>query len=101
MCAEDNPIATHPWFRVMAIALCPNSLVSLNGQPIGVAEREKAKAIGTNPLPATSAGELGSPLPHLHQDWAHPGHIRTGTECKKAQAISARAQAPCLALLEG
>ena len=28
---------------------------------------------------ATSAPGLGSPLPHLHRDWAHPGHICTGT----------------------
>ena len=29
--------------------------------------------------PATSASGLGSPLPHLHRDWAHPCHICTGT----------------------
>ena len=29
--------------------------------------------------PPTSAPGLGSPLPHLHRDWAHPSHICTGT----------------------
>jgi hypothetical protein len=29
--------------------------------------------------PATSALGLGSPLPHLHWDWARPCHICTGT----------------------
>ena len=28
---------------------------------------------------ATSAPELGPPLPHLSRDWAHPCHIRTRT----------------------
>jgi hypothetical protein len=27
---------------------------------------------GTGPTPATSAGGLGSPLPHMHRDWARP-----------------------------
>ena len=27
----------------------------------------------------TSAPRLGAPLPHLHQDWAHPCHICIGT----------------------
>jgi hypothetical protein len=36
--------------------------------------------IGTRLTSATSAPGLGSPLPHLHRDWAHPCHIRTGTD---------------------
>ena len=32
---------------------------------------------GTWPTPATSAPGLGSPLPHLHRDWALPCHICT------------------------
>jgi hypothetical protein len=36
-------------------------------------------ASGTGLAAATSAPGLGSPLPHLHQDWAHPCHIRAGT----------------------
>jgi hypothetical protein len=38
--------------------------------------------------PATSAPGLGSPLPHLCRDWAHPCHICTG---------SARARSACAA----
>ena len=34
---------------------------------------------GTGLTPATSAPGLGSPLPRLHRDWAHPAHIGTGT----------------------
>ena len=34
---------------------------------------------GTGLTPATSASGLGSPLPRLHRDWAHPAHIGTGT----------------------
>jgi hypothetical protein len=34
---------------------------------------------GTRLGPATSALGLGSPLPHLRWDWAHPHHIDTGT----------------------
>jgi hypothetical protein len=46
-----------------------------------------ARRTGCNPYyicsatgltPATSAPRLGSPLPHLHRDWAHPCHICTG-----------------------
>jgi hypothetical protein len=33
----------------------------------------------TGLAPATSAPGLGSPLPHLRRDWAHPSHIRAGT----------------------
>ena len=34
----------------------------------------------TRLAPATSAPGLGSPRPHLRRDWAHPAHIRTGTQ---------------------
>ena len=34
---------------------------------------------GTGLTPATSASGPGSPLPHLHRDWANPCHICTGT----------------------
>jgi hypothetical protein len=36
---------------------------------------------GRRPVPpvATSSPGLGSLLPHLHRDWAHPTHICTGT----------------------
>jgi hypothetical protein len=34
---------------------------------------------GTGLAPPTSAPGLGSPLPHLHQDWARPSHICTRT----------------------
>ncbi len=34
---------------------------------------------GTGFTPATSPRGLGSPLPHLHRDWAHPCHICTRT----------------------
>jgi hypothetical protein len=34
---------------------------------------------GTGLAPATSAPGLGSPLPHLHRDWARPCNICTGT----------------------
>jgi hypothetical protein len=33
----------------------------------------------TGLTPSTSAPGLGSPLPHLHWDWAHPCHICPGT----------------------
>ena len=37
-------------------------------------------AMGLNGLtPAISAPGLGSPLPHLRRDWAHPCHICAGT----------------------
>ncbi len=44
--------------------------------PAGLA-REARVLIGRTP--ATSAPVLGSPLPHLRRDWAHPCHICTGT----------------------
>ena len=34
---------------------------------------------GTGLAPTTSAPELGTPRPHLRQDWAHPFHICAGT----------------------
>jgi hypothetical protein len=42
-------------------------------------EATSAHGAGTGLTPATSALELGSPLPHLHWEWAHPCHICTGT----------------------
>ena len=35
--------------------------------------------IRTGLTPATSASGLGSSRPHLHREWAHSGHICTGT----------------------
>jgi hypothetical protein len=35
---------------------------------------------GSGLNPTTSTPGVGSPLPHLHRDWAHPCHICTGTE---------------------
>jgi hypothetical protein len=46
---------------------------------------------GTGPTPATSTPGLGSPLTHLHRDWAHPSHICTGTW------LTPHASAPCRA----
>ena len=37
------------------------------------------RSTGTGLAPATSAPGLGSPLPHLHRNWARPCHICTGT----------------------
>ncbi len=34
---------------------------------------------GNGLTPVTSVPELGSPLPHLRRDWAHPCHICAGT----------------------
>ena len=41
---------------------------------------------GTGLSPATSAPGLGSPPPHLHQDWARPCHLctRTGRPRKRS-----------------
>ncbi len=33
---------------------------------------------------ATSGPGLGSPLPHLHRDWACPSHVCTGTRLTRA-----------------
>jgi hypothetical protein len=49
---------------------------------------------GTGLTPATSAPGLGSPLPHLHRDWAHPCHISTGT--RPIPATSALGLGPSL-----
>ncbi len=38
--------------------------------------------------PPTSAPGLGSPHPHLHRDWARPGHIRTGTGRVQAAPVA-------------
>jgi hypothetical protein len=47
-----------------------------------------SRGLGSDRLaPATSAPGLGPPLPHLHRDWARPGHIYTGT--RPAPATSA------------
>ena len=46
-------------------------------------EFEKGRAwvrAGTGLTPPTSAPGLGSPLPHLRRDWAHPCNICTGTD---------------------
>ena len=48
---------------------------------------------GTGLTPATSAPELGSPLPHLRRDWAHPCHICAGTG--RTPATSAPALGLC------
>ena len=39
---------------------------------------------------------MGSPLPHLHRDWAHPCHIRTGTGLSPAHTSTPeRGSTPC------
>jgi hypothetical protein len=38
-----------------------------------------AVALGSPVAPVSSGPGLGPPRPHLHQDWAHPGHICTRT----------------------
>ena len=41
---------------------------------------------GTRLTHPTSAPGLGSPLPHLHRDWAHPCHICAGVPAQMWQA---------------
>jgi hypothetical protein len=67
-----------------ATALCCRGVRTLRPPPdedINFADTEMVCHIctGTGLTPATSAPGLGSPLPHLHRDWAHPGHICTAT----------------------
>ena len=47
---------------------------------IGLAEQDfpTTSAPGHQVRPHPAPG-LGSPLPHLHRDWARPGHICRGT----------------------
>ena len=47
---------------------------------------------GTGLTPATSALGLGSPLPHLQRDWAHPCHICNGPELTLPHLARAWAQ---------
>ena len=50
------------------------------------------KGIAKKALHATSAPGLGSPLPHLHRDWAHPCNIglhQTGLAPSAMQSIRA------------
>ncbi len=57
---------------------------------------------GTGPTPATSAPGLGSPLPRLHLDWAHPCHICTGnglTPATSAPGLGALSECPESALV--
>ena len=43
---------------------------------------------GTGLAPATSAPGMGSPLPHLHRDWARPFHICAGTRLRTRRRSS-------------
>ncbi len=52
---------------------------------------------GTGRTLATSALGVGSPLPHLHRDWAHPCHICTGSGLTPAHMPTAATSAPGLA----
>ena len=45
----------------------------------GLGSTPATAAPATGLTPATAALGLGSPLPQLHRDWAHPRHICTGT----------------------
>jgi hypothetical protein len=49
---------------------------------------------GTGLTPATSAPGMGSPLPHLRRDWAHPCHICTGTALTPATSAPGPRSAP-------
>ena len=50
---------------------------------------------GTGLTPATSAPGLGSPLPHLRRDWAHPCHIiRPFRSLPRVHPCTARAAQP-------
>ena len=58
--------------RVHRFVLQTDSLLAL-------AERGRGATFKVGSPAAASAPALGSPLPHLHRDWAHPCHVCTGT----------------------
>ncbi len=66
LCSKRTP-CTRRWPRARTLAHGP-----LPSTP-------SYTCIGTGLTPATPAPGLGSPLPHLHRDWAHPSHICAGT----------------------
>ena len=75
--------------RPLFATSAPRHICAVHLCPIGT---------GTGLTPATSAPGLGSFRPHLHRDWAHPGHICTGTGLANATAIGfvrTRNAAPC------
>jgi hypothetical protein len=57
----------------------PGANIEMKTVPTTARQQLHARA-GSVLTPPTSAPELGSPLPHLHRNWAHPCHIcaRTG-----------------------
>jgi hypothetical protein len=63
----------HPPVDVMSFAASGRHALLL----VGLGGRLHAGGSGL--APPTSAPGLGSPLPHLHRDWAHPCHICAGT----------------------
>ena len=62
--------------------------------PVPCCRREPSRP----PAPATSAPGLGSPVPHLHRDWAHPCHICVGTGRRRARRLIMRRRRPPLEL---
>ncbi len=56
--------------------ICAGSALDIN---TGTGLTRATSAPGLGSPPGASAPGLGSPVPHLHRDWAHPGHICTGT----------------------
>jgi hypothetical protein len=63
----------------VARGACRASRRQGGAQPQGKRARDNGAGSWTGLIPATSARGLGSPLPHLHLDWAWPCHICTGT----------------------
>ena len=64
-----DPLDLHRAIRPRAVVPCGNR----------VRRAVSHICAGTGLTPPTSAPGLGSPLPHLRQDWAHPSHICAGT----------------------
>jgi hypothetical protein len=73
--ANRKPSSAAPMCR-SPVGGSPQSLGKV-GPPL-VARGPSAR-LGTGPTPTTSAPGLGSVLPHLHLDWAHPCRTCAGT----------------------
>ncbi|EKF30090.1 hypothetical protein MOQ_006108 [Trypanosoma cruzi marinkellei] len=77
---DGNPIAAHPWYRVMALMVVGFSITNIDGVAVSAKERDMARALGPAAALAVSYGWKLQPGERSPEEYRH-----VIEECKKAR----------------